>query len=75
LPYRAPVWQQNYARKDDACVARVKALYAELNLEQVYKDYEEESYARLLQLIKDHAGSLPTAIFTDFAAKIYKRTK
>jgi farnesyl diphosphate synthase len=42
---------------------------------QVYHDYEEESFAKLQQLIKDHAGSLPTAIFTDFAAKIYKRSK
>ncbi len=41
----------------------------------MYTDYEEQSYATLQQLIKEHAGTLPTAIFTDFAAKIYKRTK
>jgi len=44
-----------------------------LDLENVYKSYEEESYARLQTLIKEKAGDLPEAIFTDFAKKIYKR--
>jgi farnesyl diphosphate synthase len=42
---------------------------------QIFKDYEEESYKRLTSLIETHAGSLPHAIFLDFASKIYKRTK
>ena len=106
------LWQENYARKDAACEARVKALYKELNLEQVassfapappialphsprwrltlpwalvpppclfvmqlYKDYEEEHYQKLMKMIEAKAGTLPHGIFTDFAAKIYKRNK
>ena len=42
---------------------------------QVYKDYEEAHYKKLMAMIKEKAGSLPEAIFTDFAAKIYKRQK
>jgi hypothetical protein len=42
---------------------------------QVFKDYEEESYQRLMTLINRLAGDLPTGIFTDFASKIYKRSK
>ena len=42
---------------------------------QVYKDYEEAHYKKLMAMITEKAGSLPEAIFTDFAAKIYKRQK
>lgn len=45
-PEQKKVLEENYAQKDDTKVAKVKAVYKELNLEQVYKDYEEESYAR-----------------------------
>lgn len=42
---------------------------------QVYHKEEEESYGRLITMIKEKSGDLPDAIFTDFAAKIYKRSK
>ena len=44
-PAQRKVLEENYAQKDDAKVAKVKAVYAELGLEQVFKDYEEESCA------------------------------
>merc|ERR1719198_1690094 len=72
-PEQKKILEDNYAQHDDAKVAKVKAVYKELNLEQIYKDYEEESYARLQTLIKEKAGDLPEGIFTDFAKKIYKR--
>ncbi len=53
----------------------MKQLYREMNIEKIYHDYEEESFQRLQVLIKERAGTLPKAIFTDFAAKIYKRDK
>lgn len=46
-----------------------------LPLKQVYHKEEEESYGRLMTMIKEKSGDLPDAIFTDFAAKIYKRSK
>jgi hypothetical protein len=42
---------------------------------QLYQSYEEQSYKKLNELIEKRAGSLPKAIFTDFADKIYKRAK
>jgi farnesyl diphosphate synthase len=42
---------------------------------QLYAQAEEESYQRLMHLIEEKAGDLPKGIFTDFAAKIYKRSK
>eukprot|EP00042_Codosiga_hollandica_P002957 m.12698 g.12698 ORF g.12698 m.12698 type:complete len:440 (+) comp17633_c0_seq2:30-1349(+) len=67
--------EENYARHDDDCVARVKQLYKDLNIEKVYHDYEEESYQKIMQLIDQKHGALPKAIFIDFAQKIYKRAK
>jgi farnesyl diphosphate synthase len=74
-PEQRKILEDNYARKDAECEARVKALYKELNLEQLYKDYEEQHYTKLMGMIEEKAGSLPREIFTDFAAKIYKRNK
>jgi farnesyl diphosphate synthase len=53
----------------------VKKLYRELNLEQVYRDYEERSYRSLMELIEREAqaASLPSALFVEFANRIYKR--
>jgi farnesyl diphosphate synthase len=42
---------------------------------QVYLDYEQESYSKIMGMIDATHGSLPKAIFIDFAQKIYKRKK
>ena len=44
------VLEENYARKDEACVQRVKPLYADMGLKKVFHDYEDESYARYAQM-------------------------
>ncbi|CAI8001760.1 Farnesyl pyrophosphate synthase [Geodia barretti] len=72
-PQQRSILEENYARRDPACVQKVKALYKELNLEQVYKDYEEQSYKDLMVSIETEAGSLPQGMFVEFANRIYKR--
>jgi farnesyl diphosphate synthase len=64
----------NYGQNDPAKVAAIKALYKELDLESVFKTYEEKSYQELSALI---AGQqvLPQALFMEMLAKIYKRSK
>ena len=42
---------------------------------QLYKEFEEASYQKLMKMVDTKAGDLPKGIFTDFAAKIYKRDK
>lgn len=56
-------------------MARVKALYEELDLQAEFLRYEEDSYGRLVRLIEQHAPPLPPAIFLGLAHKIYKRKK
>ncbi|XP_034030626.1 farnesyl pyrophosphate synthase isoform X2 [Thalassophryne amazonica] len=64
-----------YGQHDDACVAKVKALYNALQLPTVYKKYEEQSYQQLHKLINCYAQNLPHSVFFNFAKKIYRRKK
>lgn len=62
--------QANYGRKDPECVQRVKDTYRGLNLEEVYCEYEEKSYARLLEKIAElHDQSLPGRMFQEILAR------
>ena len=56
-------------------MARVKALYEEMNLSAVYMQYEEDSYNHIMGLIEQYAAPLPPAIFLGLAQKIYTRKK
>ena len=67
--------QDNYARNDPTCVQKVKELYKELYLENVFHEYEEESYHRLVQLINTASTTLPKGMFLEFADRIYKRKR
>lgn len=67
--------QENYAKKDPAKVAAVKAIYKELEIEKAYRDYEEQSYKDLIALINKLGGDLSKEMFVSYANKIYKRIK
>lgn len=55
----------------------VKDLYSDLKLEDVYRQYEEESYQKLMSVIKSEleGTKLPSGMFCEFAERIYKRKK
>ena len=53
----------------------MKKLYHELNLKQVYKNFEEESYKDIVELISQKSANLPEGLFLEFVKKIYKRDK
>jgi farnesyl diphosphate synthase len=67
--------QENYADTNPEKVQRVKDLYEEMKLKDLYHEYEEESYKELITLIENHRGSLPESVFLTFAKKIYKRDR
>ena len=54
----------------------VKEVFTEINVEGLFKAYEEESFNRLNALIAkvDHP-LLRQEVFTSFMKRIYKRTK
>ncbi|KAK6440831.1 Farnesyl pyrophosphate synthetase, partial [Oleoguttula sp. CCFEE 5521] len=71
------VLEENYGRKDKACEAKVKKLFDELELEKVYKEYEEERVADLRKKIAavDERQGMKKEVFEEFLRKIYKRSK
>ncbi len=52
----------------------MKALYKDLNLEKVFRDYEDESYADLRKKIAASAFPAVGACYEGLLAKIYKRS-
>ncbi|XP_067832200.1 farnesyl pyrophosphate synthase [Heptranchias perlo] len=74
-PKQRQLLEENYGRSEQEKVAKVKALYGELGLQAIYRQYEEQSYQRLMGLINQHSTNLSRGIFLTFAEKIYKRQK
>ena len=66
---------ESYGKDDEDAVRRVKKLYKELKLEELYLDYEQKSYDRINALIEHADALIPPAVFRDFLSKIYKRDK
>ena len=68
------VLENNYGQNDAQKVAAVKQLYAELQLEEVFQQYEEQSYLEIKNLLND-VRDMPTEVFEFLLRKIYKRAK
>ena len=66
---------ESYGKDDEDAVLRVKKLYKELRLEELYLGYEQKSYDRINALIERADALIPPAVFRDFLSKIYKRDK
>ncbi|KAI8142185.1 farnesyl pyrophosphate synthase [Fennellomyces sp. T-0311] len=66
-----------YGKRDDAAAeAKVKQLYHELDLESIYKAYEDKSFKDISALIDklDESVGLKKQVFIEFMEKIYRRT-
>ena len=68
------VLESNYAKKDPKAEAKVKEVFKALGLEAKFKAYEEEAHAKIVAQISQVKG-MPTTIFSQLLAKIYKRDK
>lgn len=71
------VLEENYGRKDKDMEAKVKAVYAELKLDEVYHAFEEERVGEIRKMIAevDESEGLRKEVFESFLRKIYKRSK
>lgn len=73
------ILDENYGRKDGAKEAKVKAVFKELDIAEIYKEYEESVYVELkaeIEKIPEGPGLvLRRDVFTKFLNKIYKRQK
>lgn len=64
---------ENLGRKEEAAVAAVKRVYLELGIEGRFRQYEDETYSRLMEAIQKQ--SLPSEIFLKPLNKMYRRSK
>ena len=73
------ILDENYGRKDGEKEARVKVVLKELNIAEIYNEYEESVYIKLkgeIEQVPEGPGlGLRRDVFTKFLDKIYKRQK
>ena len=76
-PQQRSVLDVCYGRKDGKMERRVKAIFDELALEQVYEEYQERTVTKIKEMIQrvDESGGLKKGLFEAVLAKIYKRNK
>ena len=76
-PRQRKILENNYGRKDASAEAKVKEVYREMDLESVYRRYEDEKVGQIREAIYgiDESEGLKKSIFEGFLNKIYKRTK
>ncbi|XP_071852622.1 farnesyl pyrophosphate synthase-like isoform X1 [Apostichopus japonicus] len=67
--------KDNYGVDQAEKVSEVKRLYRDLNLQDVFYAYEEESYEKLMETIDTRSGGLPKDMFITYAKRIFKRKK
>ena len=68
--------KENYGIDDEEKINSIKAIYQELELENVFKTFENESYTKITAMISKFDGAqVPHEVFTSMLAKVYKRTK
>ena len=76
-PEQRQVLDDNYGRKDKECESKVKAVFADMKLDELYRAYEEEKVAELRKMIAevDESEGLKKVVFEGFLSKIYKRDR
>ena len=72
-PAQRKVLEKNYGVWNKRKVKKVKALYEELQLKELFAKYEEESY-KMIQAELDKI-TIPREVFEGLLNKIYKRSK
>ncbi|CAD7701111.1 unnamed protein product [Ostreobium quekettii] len=66
--------QDNYGKDEEPAIEAVKSVYRDMKLEQLFEEYEQQSYEKLSSLISEQT-LLPSEVFTGLLNKIYKRKK
>jgi len=72
-PAQKKLLAKHYAKEDPADVKIVKDIYRELNLENVFQRYEEQSFQELRALIQN-TEHVPKGVYQGLLEKIYKRS-
>ena len=73
-PEKKAVLQEHYGKSSKDSVAKVKALYVELDVKGAFEAYEQKSYEDITGLINQEKV-LPHGLFLFLLKKIYRRSK
>ncbi|KAL8998621.1 MAG: hypothetical protein Q9169_002372 [Polycauliona sp. 2 TL-2023] len=76
-PEQRQILDECYGRKDGEMERRVKEVFAQMELEKVYRVYEEDAVGKIRGMIGevDESGGLRKGVFESFLMKIYRRSK
>lgn len=77
-PEQRQLLDKNYGIKDDPVAEqKVRDLFNDLNLKQLYLDYEQDIASKLTQMIEqiDESRGFKGQVLTEFLNKVYKRDK
>ncbi|XP_031492447.1 farnesyl pyrophosphate synthase-like [Nymphaea colorata] len=66
---------ESYGRTDADCVKTVKQVYRDLDLQNVFLEYERASYEKLISSIEAQPSTSVQKVLKSFLGKIYKRQK
>uniref|UniRef100_A0A0D9WAK5 Uncharacterized protein n=1 Tax=Leersia perrieri TaxID=77586 RepID=A0A0D9WAK5_9ORYZ len=66
---------ENYGKSDPKCVAEVKNVYRELDLQDIFLEYESRVYKHLVSTIDAEPNRAIRDILKSFLKKIYRRKK
>ncbi|KAF0693350.1 Aste57867_15682 [Aphanomyces stellatus] len=72
-PDQRATLKEHYGKNNASSIQVIKDLYVALDLEAVYRKYENDSYEELCKLIAG-VTNMPTTVFHMLLSKIYKRT-
>ena len=72
-PLKCVSLQRNYGKTELEFANKVKAVYSELNMDQVYKNFASSKHLKILSKIEKHAseGKLPNELFLEFVNRVY----
>jgi len=71
-PAQRSILERHYGIDDPKDVSIIKNLYKEVNIEKIFKKYEDESYAAICDKI-NQVRIMPQEVFYKLLGKIYKR--
>lgn len=69
------VFDEHYGKHEDSSVQKIKQIFDDLNLKDLYLKQEETSHVEITKLVNEASSFLPSALFLPILDKIHLREK
>lgn len=74
-PEQRHIFDENYGKHDAECEKKIKKIYDDLELKELYLKQEETSYTEISSMIEQAKSMLPSELFLPILDKIHLRQK